>query len=97
VCSGTEFTYIPVSNLNGATVSWTRQLGAGIVETPSTGVGNIVDTLTAASGVTTPTTVVYDIIFTKNNCSTTRSVTVNVINQPASLDVVINGERIHLQ
>lgn len=92
VCSGTEFTYIPVSNLNGATVSWNRQLGAGIEEAPASGAGNIVDTLTAASGVTTTTTVVYDIIFTKNNCSTTRSVTVNVLNQPASLDVVINGD-----
>ena len=97
VCSGTEFTYTPISNLNGATVTWKRLPQSGIQEAPTSGVGNIVDILTAASGVTTTTSVIYDITFTKNNCSTTRSVTVNVINQPQTVNVISNGNTINIE
>tara|TARA_B100001287_G_scaffold274204_1_gene279058 strand:- start:254 stop:13717 length:13464 start_codon:yes stop_codon:yes gene_type:complete len=58
-CSGTAFSYIPISSIPGSTFSWVRLDNPNILEPPSNGIGNISEILTTATAANE--TVIYEV------------------------------------
>ena len=49
ICSGTSFNYTPTSSIPGSTFSWVRLPNPDVVEGPSSGTGNISESLSTVS------------------------------------------------
>lgn len=80
VCSGTPFTYIPTSDREGATFSWTRAAVTGISNPAATGTGNPNETLVDTTAL--PVNVVYTYMVNSNGCSNPQTFNVTVPVNP---------------
>lgn len=82
ICSGAVFSYIPTSNVTGATFSWTRAAVAGISNPAGSGGGNPNEVLTNTTS--NPVNVIYMYTVSANGCNggspTSITVTVNPAN-----------------
>ena len=82
VCSGSNFSYVPVSNPVGASFTWTRPAAPGIsngaIVTAQT--ANPSEELLSTSSITVPVTYAYQT--TLNGCTRTEAVVVQVHPQP---------------
>ena len=77
ICSGTNFNYTPTSSIPGSTFSWVRIANPNVVEPPSTGTGNISETLTTVS--TANETVTYEVTTTTpEGCESTQNVVLTI-------------------
>jgi hypothetical protein len=86
ICSGSEFIYVPASNEDVTTFSWSRAPTPGISEPANSSTGNIVETLTNIG--TTLISVNYTIdMVTTQTCTNTEIVTIDV-NAPANVDAI---------
>ncbi|RFS24698.1 PKD domain-containing protein [Chitinophaga silvatica] len=81
ICSGTTFFYQPVTNVQGAVITWSRAAIAGINEAATSGNGAINEVLTNTTAA--PITVTYVYTLTFNGCEAKQNITV-VVN-PAPL------------
>lgn len=80
ICSGTTFSYTPVSDDPGATFSWSRPAIAGISQAASSGSGDVSEVLTNTTS--SPINVNYQYV-TINGCSSSpQTVTVTVNPSP---------------
>jgi len=94
-CSGTAFTYNPLSSLGGTTITWSRASVAGISPSAGLGTGNINEVLVNSSNLT-PATVVYEFILNAAGCINTQSfqLLVNptpVLSSSANLNDICSG------
>jgi hypothetical protein len=80
ICSGTAFTYTPVSSNVNATFSWTRAAVSGLSNAVGNGSTGINETLTSVSGDTV--SVVYAYTITANGCSNASPTLVTVKVKP---------------
>ena len=80
ICSGTAFTYTPVSSNVNATFTWARAAVNGLSNTAGNGSGAINETLTSVSGDTV--SVVYAYTVTANGCSNSSPTLVTVKVKP---------------
>jgi len=76
VCSGTPFSYIPTSDREGATFTWTRAAITGISNPAATGTGNPNETLVDTTAL--PVNVIYTYTVTANGCSNPQTFNVTV-------------------
>lgn len=77
ICSGTNFNYTPTSSIPGSTYSWVRLANPNVIETPSSGTGNISETLTTLS--TANETVTYEVTITSpEGCQSTQNVILTI-------------------
>ncbi len=87
ICSGSVFNYTPTSSIPGSTFSWVRLANADISEAPTSGNGNISETLTNTSG--SNVSVTYEVTtVSPTGCSVTENVIVTVQALPT---VTINS------
>ena len=87
ICSGSVFNYTPTSSIPGSTFSWVRLGNADISEAPTSGNGNISETLTNTSG--SNVSVTYEVTtVSPTGCSVTENVIVTVQALPT---VTINS------
>ena len=77
VCSGTSFTYVPVSATTGATISWSRAAVAGISPATNSGISTINETLIDSNSFIT--NVVYTFALSANGCNDTENVRFTVV------------------
>ena len=95
ICSGSEFTYTPISSDSSTTFTWTRAVKAGISNPASTGTGNIIETL--INTTTSPIDVIYEYqLENRQGCISIKQVTVKVnptpnLNLPALNEVTCSG------
>lgn len=80
ICSGTAFTYTPVSSNVNATFTWTRAAVNGLSNIAGNGSAAINETLTSVSGDTV--SVVYAYTVTANGCSNASPTLVTVKVKP---------------
>ena len=80
ICSGTAFTYTPISSNVNATFTWTRAAIADLSNAASSGNGGINETLTNTSADTV--SVVYAYLITANGCSNPNPTNVTVLVKP---------------
>jgi gliding motility-associated-like protein len=78
ICDNAIFSYVPTSNVSGATFAWTRALVAGIANAAGSGSGNPNEALDNTG--TAPVTVTYVYTVTANSCS----------SAPYNVSVVVN-------
>jgi len=76
ICSGTLFSYSPVSATTGVSFAWSRSSIAGISNPAATGTGNINETL--FNTTSSPVTVTYRYTLTVYGCLNVQNVTVTV-------------------
>ena len=77
ICSGTNFNYTPTSSISGSTFSWVRLANPNVIETPSSGTGNISETLTTVS--TANETVTYEVTITSpEGCQNIQNVVLTI-------------------
>ncbi len=77
ICSNTSFSYTPTSAVSGATFAWARNAVSGITSGgPSTGTGNINQTLISSNSVQTNVGYIYTV--TANGCTNPLTFTVTV-------------------
>ncbi|MFL9482766.1 PKD domain-containing protein [Chitinophagaceae bacterium LWZ2-11] len=88
VCSGTPFSYQPISTTQGVSFAWTRAAVAGISNSASTGIGNINETLINTTIAAVNVTYVYTLTF--NGCTAVQNVTVSVNPSPTISSVSAN-------
>ena len=87
ICSGSVFNYTPTSSIPGSTFSWVRLTNTDISEAPTSGNGNISETLTNTSG--SNVSVTYEVTtVSPTGCSVTENVIVTVQALPT---VTINS------
>jgi hypothetical protein len=80
ICSGTAFTYTPVSSNVNATFTWTRAVVSGLSNAVGSGSAGINETLTSVSGDTV--SVVYAYTISANGCSNSSPTLVTVKVKP---------------
>jgi uncharacterized protein YjdB len=80
VCSGSLFSYVPVSSYGGATFSWSRPLFGGISNAPAFGAGDIAETLDNTTFYDVPVTYYYTV--SALGCISRQDVTVTVHPTP---------------
>ncbi|SKA13409.1 PKD-like domain-containing protein [Sediminibacterium ginsengisoli] len=80
VCSGTTFSYTPLSNVSGTSFTWTRGFTTFISNNPSSGMGDPAEQL--FNTTTGTVSVNYQYTLTANNCSNVQTVTVPVSPTP---------------
>ena len=81
ICSGTVFSYTPLSGTTGTSFGWTRAAVAGITPAAAgTGTGNPNETLTNTT--VSPVTVRYVYTLTANGCTNPATYNVDVVSQP---------------
>ena len=78
VCSGSVFNYTATSATGGSTFAWSRALVSGISETPNSGTGDVIETLTNTTAA--PISVTYQYTTTSNSCSSGIQNVVVVVN-----------------
>ena len=77
ICSGSVFNYTPTSSIAGSSFDWSRVANIDILEAPTSGTGNISETLTNTSS--SDVAVTYQVTTTSpSGCSVTEDVTVTV-------------------
>ena len=76
ICSGSFFSYTPISNPVGANMTWSRASVTGISQPTSNGSGNVGEYLTNTTGL--PINVTYVYTTTLNGCSSKQNVVVTV-------------------
>ena len=79
-CDSQAATYVPASNVAGATFAWNRNVVANISNPSSVGTGSVTDTLMNISAHPVVDTYIY--VTTANNCPFTQIVTVTVNPRP---------------
>ncbi len=80
ICSGSVFSYTPISATPNATFDWTRASVGGISEAPTSGTGDPAETLTSLT--TFPLYVTYSYIVSANGCSNATAYNVVVTVSP---------------
>ncbi|MCX6233721.1 MAG: HYR domain-containing protein, partial [Bacteroidetes bacterium] len=80
ICSGSLFSYTPLSNVTGATFNWSRALVAGIAEPANSGTGNPNEVLTNTTPL--PVTVIYAYTVSANGCTNPYTFNVQVVVKP---------------
>ena len=98
VCSGTQFNYTPTSSFAGATMTWSRSSVPGIVQTASSGSGNINEFLTNSTA--SPVNVIYQYTLVANGCTNVQNVVVAVNPSPVlssnlALPALCSGSVLH--
>ncbi len=88
VCTNTEFVYVPESNAENVSFSWSRAVVNGIVNGAATGSGTIRETLINNSNA--PVKVTYDITISANGCTSTQQISVTVNPMPSVNDIADN-------
>ena len=89
ICSGTSFNYTPTSSISGSTFSWVRLPNPDVVEGPSSGTGNISESLSTVS--TSNETVTYEVTTTSpEGCQFTQNVVLTI--QALPVITVADGE-----
>ncbi|MDX2066859.1 MAG: PKD-like domain-containing protein [Haliscomenobacter sp.] len=83
ICSGANFSYIPISNRAGATFNWTRAAVTGISNAARTDTGRINEIL--SNTTTNPVNVVYQYTATLGGCTSPTPVNVTVTVNPSPL------------
>jgi len=98
ICTNTEFIYVPESNKENVSFSWSRAVVNGISNGAATGNGTIRETLINDSN--TPVKVTYEITITANGCTSKQLISVTVNPVPAISDitdqVVCNGSSVEI-
>ncbi|TDO27029.1 gliding motility-associated-like protein [Sediminibacterium goheungense] len=88
ICTNTEFIYVPESNAENVSFSWSRALVNGISNGAATGTGTIRETLINDSNV--PVKVSYEITITANGCTSIQLISVTVNPMPTMNDIAEN-------
>lgn len=83
ICSGANFSYVPISNRAGATFNWTRAAVTGISNTARTDTGRINEIL--FNTTTNPVNVIYQYTATVGGCASPTPVSVTVTVNPSPL------------
>ncbi len=93
ICSGTAFSYTPMSGVAGASFTWRRAAVAGISNAASSGTGNINETLSSTTYYNVTATYIYTVA--ASGCSSTADIAVVVKPTPTLItplhDTVCNG------
>jgi len=80
ICSNTNFTYNPTTSLPGTTVSWSRNVTAGITNAAASGSNGISETLINSSALPVNVTYVYTLVY--GGCTNIQNVVVTVNPTP---------------
>lgn len=83
ICSGTAFTYVPTSNLAGATFKWTRMAVTGISNTTRMDTGRINEILFDTTA--NPVNAIYQYTAIFNGCNSPTPLNVTVAVNPSPL------------
>ena len=86
ICSGTSFSYAPVSSTAGTTFTWVRSVVAGISNSASAGSDNPNEVLINTTSL--PVNVTYVYTLTANGCSNNQNVIVKVNPTPALTSIL---------
>jgi len=93
VCSGSLFSYVPVSSYSGATFTWYRPTTPGISNPSNGGTGDIAETLDNSTSADIPVTYYYTVMAL--GCTSHQDVTVTIRPIPrlssATADTVCSG------
>jgi gliding motility-associated-like protein len=82
ICSNSQFTYAPTSNVNQTIFNWVRPAVNGLSNSPAVGTGAINEKL--INNTTVPVIVTYQITLINNGCTNRQNVTV-VVNPALTL------------
>jgi hypothetical protein len=83
ICSGSVFSYTPISGTPGATFAWNRAAVAGISNPAASGAGNPLETLTNTTA--SPVTVTYVYSVTASGCTNPITYNVAVVVNPTPI------------
>jgi len=96
ICSGTNFTFSPQTNVAGATITWTRNTITGILNTPVSNSAILPISEVLTNTTTAPIVVTYQLSFVANGCTSTSNITVTIqpsakLNPTPTLANICNG------
>jgi len=80
ICTGTSFSYVPLSNVSGATFAWSRAAITGISNAAASGNGNPNEILVNTTA--NPVTVNYTYTLSANGCTNPTTYSVSVVVNP---------------
>jgi hypothetical protein len=89
ICSGSAFSYTPMSSTSGTSFNWTRASVIGISDTTNSGTDNPNEILTDTTAFPANTTYIYSL--NANGCSSSSTYsTVVTVNPTPSLNTIVN-------
>ena len=96
ICSGTNFSFTPQTNVTGVTITWSRSAISGISNTQVSNSSVLPISEVLVDTTTAPITVTYQLNFALNGCTSTSTITVTVqpkakLNPTPSLANICNG------